>query len=98
MVRHISALEMTPLTPSLARRISSCGISLLPQIVTNPQVLPPPSPVHAASVGAVNEVSFNEFDTSEACCVNGTSVGSVESGGAVAGSSVRLKVEDVDMD
>ncbi|KAJ7852340.1 hypothetical protein B0H14DRAFT_2580955 [Mycena olivaceomarginata] len=97
-VRRISALEMTPLTPSSARRVSSCGISLPPQIVTNPQVLPPPSPVRTASVGAADEVSFDEFETSEACCVNGTSVGSVESGGAVAGSSVRLEAKDVDMD
>ncbi|KAJ7904784.1 hypothetical protein B0H14DRAFT_2554679 [Mycena olivaceomarginata] len=36
-----------------------------------PQVLPPPSPVRAASVGAADEVSFDEFETSEACCVNG---------------------------
>jgi hypothetical protein len=50
------------------------------------------------SVGAADEASFDEFDTSEACCVNGASVGSVESGGAVAGSSVRIEAEDVDMD
>ncbi|KAJ7749752.1 hypothetical protein B0H14DRAFT_2636339 [Mycena olivaceomarginata] len=97
-VRRISALEMTPLTPLSARRVSSCGILLPPQIVTNPRVLPPPSPVRAASVGAADEVSFDEFETSEACCVNGASVGSVESGGAVTGSSVRLEAEDVDMD
>jgi hypothetical protein len=46
----------------------------------------------------VDDVSFDEFETREACCVNGVSVGSVESGGAVAGSSVRLEAEDVDMD
>ncbi|KAJ7855155.1 hypothetical protein B0H14DRAFT_3449168 [Mycena olivaceomarginata] len=97
-VRHISALEMTPLTPLSARRVSSRGISLPPQIVTNLQVLLPPSPVCAASVGAADEVFFDEFKMSSACCVNGASVGSVESGGAVAGSSVRLEAEDVDMD
>ncbi|KAJ7693519.1 hypothetical protein B0H14DRAFT_3531086 [Mycena olivaceomarginata] len=93
-VWRISALEMTPLTPSSARRVTSHGISLPPQIVTNPQVLLPPSPVRAASVGAVDAVSFDEFETSEACCVNGASVGSVESGGVVAGSSVQQEAED----
>jgi hypothetical protein len=91
-------LEMTPLTPSSARRVTSRGISLPPQIVTNPQVLPPPSPVRAASVGAADAVSFDEFETSEVCCVNGALVGSVESGGVVAGSLVRQEAEDVDMD
>ncbi|KAJ7872543.1 hypothetical protein B0H14DRAFT_3438937 [Mycena olivaceomarginata] len=57
-----------------------------------PQVLLPPSPVRTASVGAADEVSFDEFETSEACCVNGASVGSVESGGAVAGSEPSLKI------
>jgi hypothetical protein len=43
-------------------------------------------------------VSFDEFETSDACCANGASVGSVESGGAVTGSLARQEAEDVDMD
>ncbi|KAJ7896328.1 hypothetical protein B0H14DRAFT_3425686 [Mycena olivaceomarginata] len=68
---HISTLEMTPLTPSMARRVTS--------------------PLEcAASADAGNEGSFDELNTGSASDVNGVSVGSKESGGAVVGSSAGV--------
>jgi hypothetical protein len=50
--------------------------------------------IRAVSASAEEESSFDELDTGNA---NGTSVGLLESGGAVAGSSVQPEVEDVEM-
>jgi hypothetical protein len=52
----------------------------------------------AASVDEGNAGSFREFETGDANDANGASGGSIESGGAVAGSSAGAGVEEVNME
>jgi hypothetical protein len=51
-----------------------------------------------ASVDEGSAGSFREFEAGGANDANGASGGSIESGGAVAGSSAGAVVEDVDME
>ncbi|KAJ7760197.1 hypothetical protein B0H14DRAFT_3511158 [Mycena olivaceomarginata] len=98
LVRHISVLEMTPLTPSMARRVGTHRMSLPPRIIINTRITRASSPGRATSANAGNEGSFRELETGNTGDANGTLGGSMESEGAVAGSSAGVGVEDVDME
>lgn len=97
-VGRFSALDMTPLVPSTIRRVGTRGVSLPPQIVIDTYTTRASSPGRAASVDEGSAGSFREFEAGGANDANGASGGSIESGGAVAGSSAGAVVEDVDME
>ncbi|KAJ7843395.1 hypothetical protein B0H14DRAFT_2585715 [Mycena olivaceomarginata] len=95
-VGRLSMLDMTPLTPSMARGVTTRGISLPPQIVVDTRITRTSSLGHAASVDAGNTGYFRGLETGDAGDANGASGGSMYSGDAAAGSLER--VEDVDME
>jgi hypothetical protein len=74
------------------------GVSLPPQIIIGTYTTRASSPGRAASVDEGSARSFREFEAGGANDANGASGGSIESGGAVAGSSAGAVVEDVDME
>ncbi|KAJ7840558.1 hypothetical protein B0H14DRAFT_3458090 [Mycena olivaceomarginata] len=95
-VGRLSALDMTPLTPSMARGVATRGISLPPRIVVDTRITRTSSPGRAASVDAGNAGYFRGLETGNAGDANGASGGSMYSGDAAAGSLERVK--DVDME
>ncbi|KAJ7863039.1 hypothetical protein B0H14DRAFT_3444249 [Mycena olivaceomarginata] len=65
-VGRLSALDMTPLTPSMARGVATRGISLPPRIVVDTRITRTSSPGCAASVDAGNAGYFRGLETGDA--------------------------------
>ncbi|KAJ7805512.1 hypothetical protein B0H14DRAFT_2611284 [Mycena olivaceomarginata] len=83
-VGRFSTLDMTPLVPSV--------------IVIHTHIARASSPGRMASVDAGNNSSSGELEIGDADDTNGALSGSMDSGGAAAGSSAGAGVEDVDME
>ncbi|KAJ7337602.1 hypothetical protein DFH08DRAFT_964572 [Mycena albidolilacea] len=97
-VSHLSALEMTLLTPSTAQRFGTHGMSLPPRIVVDTHIARTSSPGCTASVNAGKKGYFSGLETGNAGDANGASGGSMDSECAAVGSLVGLGGEDVDME
>ncbi|KAJ7358007.1 hypothetical protein DFH08DRAFT_953206 [Mycena albidolilacea] len=82
----LSTLDMTLLTPSMARGVTMHRISLPPRIVVETRIVQTSSPARAASVDAGNTGYFRGLETGDVGDANGVSGGSMHSGGGAAGA------------
>ncbi|KAJ7694677.1 hypothetical protein B0H14DRAFT_2650931, partial [Mycena olivaceomarginata] len=93
-VDRFSALDMTPLVPSTVRRVGYTRDVAPPRIVIDTYIARASSPGRGPRQRRERRFLERARDGN----ANGASVGSIESGGAVAGSSAGAGVEDVDME
>ncbi|KAJ7793117.1 hypothetical protein B0H14DRAFT_2623193 [Mycena olivaceomarginata] len=97
-----ASFETTPTPQAGGSLLVGSSVGRFSALDTTPLVLSTvqraSSPGCTASVDEGSAGSFRELETRDANDVNGASGGSIESGGAVAGSLAGAGVEDVDME